>query len=54
MAQYFEAVGRRKESIARVRLMDGSGNFTVNENEIAGLVGPNGSGKSMGNVSIPN
>jgi small subunit ribosomal protein S9 len=33
MAQYFEAVGRRKESTARVRLMDGSGNFTVNEKE---------------------
>lgn len=33
MAQYFEAVGRRKESIARVRLMDGSGNFTVNEKD---------------------
>ena len=33
MAQYFEAVGRRKESIARVRLMDGSGKFTVNEKD---------------------
>jgi small subunit ribosomal protein S9 len=33
MAQYYEAVGRRKESTARVRLMDGSGNFTVNEKE---------------------
>lgn len=29
--QYFEGVGRRKESIARVRLMSGSGNFIVNE-----------------------
>ena len=29
--QYFEAVGRRKESTARVRLMSGSGKFTVNE-----------------------
>ena len=35
MAQYFEAVGRRKESTARVRLSDGSGNFTVNEKEAA-------------------
>ena len=35
MAQYFEAVGRRKESTARVRLMDGSGSFTVNEKEAA-------------------
>jgi len=33
MAQYYEAVGRRKESTARVRLMDGSGTFTVNEKE---------------------
>jgi small subunit ribosomal protein S9 len=31
MAQYFEAVGRRKESTARVRLMQGSGTFIVNE-----------------------
>jgi small subunit ribosomal protein S9 len=33
MAQYYEAVGRRKESTARVRLMDGSGQFTVNEKD---------------------
>ena len=35
MAQYYEAVGRRKESTARVRLADGSGTFTVNEKEVA-------------------
>ncbi len=35
MAQYYEAVGRRKESTARVRLMDGSGSFIVNEKEAA-------------------
>jgi small subunit ribosomal protein S9 len=35
MAQYYEAIGRRKESTARVRLMDGSGNFTVNEKDAA-------------------
>lgn len=35
MAQYYEAVGRRKESTARVRLMDGSGQFTVNEKDAA-------------------
>ncbi|HBG74250.1 MAG: 30S ribosomal protein S9 [Chloroflexi bacterium GWB2_49_20] len=29
--QYFEGVGRRKESVARVRLMSGSGNFVVND-----------------------
>jgi len=35
MAQYYEAIGRRKESTARVRLMDGSGSFTVNEKDAA-------------------
>jgi len=33
MAQYYEGIGRRKESTARVRLMGGSGKFTVNEKE---------------------
>ena len=28
--QYYEGIGRRKESVARVRLMSGSGLFTVN------------------------
>ncbi|HUH98427.1 MAG TPA: 30S ribosomal protein S9 [Anaerolineales bacterium] len=31
--RYYEGVGRRKESIARVRLMSGSGKFVVNEKE---------------------
>ena len=31
--QYFEGVGRRKQSIARVRLMNGSGRFIVNDKE---------------------
>ena len=31
--QYYEGVGRRKQSIARVRLMSGSGRFIVNEKE---------------------
>ena len=31
--QYYEAVGRRKESTARVRVMGGSGRFIVNEKE---------------------
>ena len=35
MAQYYEAVGRRKESTARVRLVGGSGNFTVNDKDAA-------------------
>lgn len=29
--QYYEGIGRRKESTARVRLMAGSGKFVVNE-----------------------
>lgn len=33
MAQYFEGIGRRKESTARVRLAAGSGKFIVNEKE---------------------
>jgi small subunit ribosomal protein S9 len=33
MAQYYEAVGRRKESTARVRVASGSGAFTVNDKE---------------------
>ncbi|MGE5071852.1 MAG: 30S ribosomal protein S9, partial [Anaerolineae bacterium] len=31
--QYFEGVGRRKESTARVRLMSGSGKFIVNDKD---------------------
>ena len=34
-AQYYEGIGRRKESRARVRLMSGSGRFVVNEKELA-------------------
>jgi small subunit ribosomal protein S9 len=33
MAQYYEAVGRRKESTARVRVASGTGTFTVNDRE---------------------
>ena len=33
MAQYYEAIGRRKESTARVRLASGTGSFTVNDKE---------------------
>ena len=32
--QYFEGIGRRKESTARVRVMQGSGVFTVNDKTI--------------------
>jgi small subunit ribosomal protein S9 len=31
--QYYEGIGRRKESSARVRLMSGSGKFIVNDKE---------------------
>lgn len=31
--QYYEGIGRRKESTARVRLSSGSGTFIVNEKE---------------------
>ena|SRR5258706_1963275 len=33
MAQYYEGIGRRKESTARVRLTGGNGKFTVNEKD---------------------
>ena len=32
--QYFEGIGRRKESTARVRVANGSGKFTVNTKEL--------------------
>jgi small subunit ribosomal protein S9 len=35
MAQYYEAIGRRKESTARVRVASGSGTFIVNDKEAA-------------------
>ena len=31
--QYYEGIGRRKESSARVRIMSGSGKFVVNDKE---------------------
>jgi len=34
MAQYYEGIGRRKASTARVRIMDGSGQFIVNDKPI--------------------
>jgi len=33
--QYFEGIGRRKESTARVRITRGEGNFFVNEKELS-------------------
>ena len=35
MTQYYEGIGRRKESTARVRLTTGSGKYTVNEKDFA-------------------
>ena len=32
--QYFEGIGRRKEATARVRIMSGTGKFTVNDKPI--------------------
>jgi len=32
--QYYEGIGRRKESTARVRVMQGSGVFTVNDKTV--------------------
>jgi small subunit ribosomal protein S9 len=31
--QYFEGVGRRKQSIARVRIMNGTGKFIINDKD---------------------
>ncbi len=33
--QYYEGIGRRKESTARVRISQGEGNFVVNEKPLA-------------------
>lgn len=32
--QYYEGIGRRKESTARVRIASGSGKFTINEKPV--------------------
>ena len=32
--RYYEGIGRRKQSSARVRLMEGTGSFIVNEKEV--------------------
>ena len=32
--QYYEGIGRRKQSTARVRLMNGSGNFIINDKPV--------------------
>lgn len=40
--QYYEGVGRRKESTARVRLMSGSGLFVVNQKAVDAYFTRNG------------
>ena len=35
--QYFEGIGRRKQSIARVRIMAGSGRFIINDKDAPAL-----------------
>jgi small subunit ribosomal protein S9 len=37
--QYYEGIGRRKESSARVRLMAGTGEFFINDKKIADYFG---------------
>jgi small subunit ribosomal protein S9 len=40
--QYFEGVGRRKESIARVRVSNGTGLFLINNKELEAYFGRTG------------
>jgi small subunit ribosomal protein S9 len=60
---YYEGIGRRKESTARVRLMNGSGNFVVNEKpaneyftrlgDIENILGPlNAAGENRSGLDI--
>lgn len=45
--QYYEGIGRRKESTARVRLMAGSGQFIVNEKKLEDFFGRDGDQQSI-------
>jgi small subunit ribosomal protein S9 len=45
--QYYEGIGRRKESTARVRLMSGSGGFIVNEKKMEDFFGRYGDSQSI-------
>ena len=45
--QYYEGIGRRKESTARVRLMAGSGAFIVNEKRMEDFFGRFGDEQSI-------
>lgn len=45
--QFYEGIGRRKESTARVRLMAGSGQFVVNEKKLEDYFGRYGDQQSI-------
>ncbi len=45
--QYYEGIGRRKQSTARVRIMSGSGEFTVNEKPLAEYFGRTGDAENI-------
>ena len=47
MAQYYEGIGRRKESTARVRVASGSGVFTINEKPLTNYFTREGDSKSI-------
>jgi small subunit ribosomal protein S9 len=45
--QYYEGIGRRKESTARVRLTAGAGEFVVNEKKLEDFFGRYGDQESI-------
>jgi small subunit ribosomal protein S9 len=47
MAQYYEGVGRRKQSTARVRITSGSGKFLINEKPLDVYFGRMGDMRSI-------
>ncbi len=47
MAQYYEGIGRRKTSSARVRIVTGSGNFVVNGKPVKEYFPRNGDYESI-------
>lgn len=47
MAQYYEGIGRRKQSTARVRITSGSGKFLINEKPLDVYFGRMGDMRSI-------
>ena len=45
--QYYEGIGRRKESTARVRIVRGEGNFLVNQKELKNYFTRTGDAESI-------